>query len=81
MPNRAKAADRHGIIKPRPYSATISWLEASHMVRTVLASALISLLGSPFSAAWAWWDEGHMQIAYVAYKHLDASVRTRSTPC
>jgi hypothetical protein len=47
------------------------------MIRTVLLSALISLLGSQFSAAWAWWDEGHMQIAYVAYKHPDASVKDK----
>jgi hypothetical protein len=51
------------------------------MIRTVLVSALIFLLGLHVSVAWAWWDEGHMQMAYVAYKHLDASVRTRSTPC
>ncbi|OAF01156.1 phospholipase [Bradyrhizobium centrolobii] len=27
--------------------------------------------------AQAWWDAGHMQIAYVAYKHLDASVKDK----
>src|SRR5262249_11871760 len=47
------------------------------MVRTVLLSALISWLGLHVSAAWAWWDAGHMQIAYVAYKHLDASVKDK----
>jgi hypothetical protein len=25
-----------------------------------------------------WWDEGHMQIAYVAYKHLDAQVKDKA---
>src|ERR1700733_4575159 len=25
--------------------------------------------------AQAWWDEGHMQIAYVAYQHLDPTVK------
>ena len=45
------------------------------MRRTILASALISFLCVYASSAWAWWDAGHMQIAYVAYKHLDASVK------
>lgn len=39
----------------------------------VFISAALSLL--PLQAAKAWWDEGHMQIAYVAYKHLDPSVK------
>ena len=47
------------------------------MRRTVLISALISFVGAQFSPAWAWWDAGHMQIAYVAYKHLNASVKGR----
>jgi hypothetical protein len=29
----------------------------------------------PMRAALAWWDEGHMQIAYVAYKQLDDAVK------
>jgi S1/P1 Nuclease len=29
------------------------------------------------SPSLAWWDGGHMQIAYVAYKHLDASVKEK----
>ena len=44
------------------------------MIRTVLLSALI-FVDLHVSAAWAWWDAGHMQIAYVDYKHLDASVK------
>jgi hypothetical protein len=47
------------------------------MRRTILASALISFLGLHVSPAWAWWDAGHMQIAYVAYKHLDAPVKDK----
>jgi hypothetical protein len=27
--------------------------------------------------AFAWWDAGHMQIAHVAYKHLDAPVKDK----
>jgi S1/P1 Nuclease len=47
------------------------------MRRTILASALISFLCVYASSAWAWWDAGHMQIAYVAYKHLDAPVKDK----
>src|SRR5262245_41738598 len=47
------------------------------MRRTILASALLSFFGVYASSAWAWWDAGHMQIAYVAYKHLDAPVKER----
>jgi hypothetical protein len=32
---------------------------------------------TPLSPALAWWDGGHMQIAYVAYKHLDAAVKDK----
>ena len=35
---------------------------------TILVSTLILFLGVHVSSAWAWWDAGHMQIAYVAYK-------------
>jgi hypothetical protein len=45
------------------------------MRHTILMSTLILFLGMHVSSAWAWWDAGHMQIAYVAYKHLDASVK------
>ena len=47
------------------------------MRRTIVASALISFLSLYASSAWAWWDGGHMQIAYVAYKHLDAPVKDK----
>jgi len=33
--------------------------------------------GSLVSPAFGWWDAGHMQIAYVAYKHLDAPVKDK----
>jgi hypothetical protein len=32
----------------------------------------------PVERALAWWDEGHMQIAYVAYKRLNPTVRDRA---
>ena len=38
---------------------------------------LIPLLGFSFSPARAWWDEGHMQIAYLAYKRLDEPVKDK----
>ena len=40
------------------------------MHTTALLIALFS--ASPGSQALAWWDEGHMQIAYVAYQRLNA---------
>ena len=33
------------------------------------------MLGLASSPATAWWDEGHMQIAYVAYKQLTPTVK------
>lgn len=39
--------------------------------------AVITFLLMPSSVAWAWWDAGHMQIAYVAYKHLEAPVKDK----
>ncbi len=46
------------------------------MRRTSIAvlCAVASAVASPASA---WWDEGHMQIAYLAYKRLDAAVKDR----
>jgi S1/P1 Nuclease len=32
----------------------------------------------PVERALAWWDEGHMQIAYVAYKRLNPTVGDRA---
>jgi hypothetical protein len=43
----------------------------------ILISTLILFIGGPVTSASAWWDEGHMQIAYVAYKHLDAPVKDK----
>lgn len=39
---------------------------------SIALPVLLSVL-SPATAC-AWWDEGHMQIAYLAYKHLDPAV-------
>jgi hypothetical protein len=42
------------------------------------AAALLTLfLAFPFNQALAWWDEGHMQIAYVAYQRLNAPVKDK----
>jgi hypothetical protein len=51
--------------------------EAFSMCRTVLIATLLSFLAGHVGSAWAWWDAGHMQIAYVAYKHLDGPVREK----
>jgi hypothetical protein len=42
-------------------------------MRAALIATLVLLL--PPGPAQAWWDEGHMQIAYLAYKRLDPAVR------
>lgn len=34
-------------------------------------------LSFPLNQALAWWDEGHMQIAYVAYQHLNPPIRNK----
>lgn len=46
---------------------------------TVLMSAVLSFSCSAlsFTPAWSWWDEGHMQIAYIAYKRLEAPVKDK----
>lgn len=38
---------------------------------------ILLFLGGSSAPALAWWDEGHMQIAYVAYQRLDPSVKER----
>jgi hypothetical protein len=47
------------------------------MCRTVLIATFLSFLAGHVGSARAWWDAGHMQIAYVAYKHLDRPVREK----
>ena len=42
----------------------------------LLGTALCMALAAGPAAAW--WDEGHMQIAYVAYKHLDPAVKQKA---
>lgn len=46
-------------------------------MRTFKITFVIAVLW-PMSQAKAWWDEGHMQIAYVAYKKLTPPVRERA---
>lgn len=41
------------------------------------AVASVLVLSSPFSAS-AWWDEGHMQIAAVAYERLGPQIREKA---
>ena len=43
-----------------------------------LTIALAAALLWPAGQALAWWDEGHMQIAYVAYKKLTPAARDRA---
>jgi hypothetical protein len=55
----------------------ISKAEEFSMRLTILILALSAALAGPTTSASAWWDEGHMQIAYVAYKNIDAPVRDK----
>ncbi|MBH5396405.1 S1/P1 nuclease [Bradyrhizobium sp. CNPSo 4010] len=47
------------------------------MRRVVQIPALALVLALVATEASAWWDAGHMQIAYVAYKKLDAPVKDK----
>lgn len=42
------------------------------------AWAVAVLLSLHPQGAFAWWDEGHMQIAYLAYKRLDPAVKDKA---
>src|SRR4051812_39800330 len=46
-------------------------------MRTLTIALAVAVLW-PAGQALAWWDEGHMQIAYVAYKKLTPAVRDRA---
>jgi hypothetical protein len=46
-------------------------------MRTVTLAFLL-FLSLPFRSGDAWWDEGHMQIAYLAYERLDPVVRDKA---
>src|SRR5579871_1038350 len=46
-------------------------------MRSGLFIGIACMLGLTTSPAAAWWDEGHMQIAYVAYKQLSPSVKQK----
>jgi hypothetical protein len=48
------------------------------MPRVVSISLLALTLGIAASPAHAWWDKGHMQIAYLAYKRLSEPVRDKA---
>lgn len=49
-----------------------------HRIRATALALTALLLASLVSRpARAWWDEGHMQIAYLAYKRLDPAVKDR----
>ncbi|WP_050420641.1 S1/P1 nuclease [Bradyrhizobium tropiciagri] len=48
------------------------------MRRAVSIGILASALGVVVAPARAWWDEGHMQIAYLAYKRLSDPVRDKA---
>ncbi|WP_375779210.1 hypothetical protein ACE103_09520 [Bradyrhizobium sp. ma5] len=48
------------------------------MRRMASISLLAMALGIAASPAHAWWDEGHMQIAYLAYKRLSDPVRDKA---
>ena len=47
------------------------------MRRTMPMLLLAAVLAASITSASAWWDGGHMQIAYVAYKRLDDSVKDK----
>ena len=40
------------------------------MPKPAIVALLAFSLATPISAAHAWWDEGHMQVVYVAYQRL-----------
>jgi hypothetical protein len=42
-----------------------------------ITAGIAFFLGSLISPALAWWYAGHLQIAYVAYKKLDAPVKDK----
>ncbi|NEV01705.1 S1/P1 nuclease [Bradyrhizobium uaiense] len=48
------------------------------MRRMLLISVLALAFGVASSPARAWWDEGHMQISYLAYKRLSDPVRDKA---
>ncbi|MGJ5204583.1 S1/P1 nuclease [Bradyrhizobium sp. HKCCYLR20261] len=46
-------------------------------MRTLMIAFTVAVL-CPAGPALAWWDEGHMQIAYLAYKKLTPAARDRA---
>jgi hypothetical protein len=62
------------------------WLLTSGLTRPIREATAMRRLAHLFAVVWAlglaqpalaWWDGGHMQIAYVAYKQLDAPVKDK----
>lgn len=47
------------------------------MRKLILGLTIIVAVAAPATSASAWWDEGHMQIAAVAYKNLTGPVKDR----
>jgi hypothetical protein len=47
------------------------------MCRIALISSVVALLAGSATSTKAWWDAGHMQIAYVAYQKLDAPIKDK----
>ena len=46
-------------------------------MRRAILVCFTAFMLMPFAPARAWWDGGHMQIAAVAYRHLDAAVKEK----
>ncbi|MGY3116186.1 hypothetical protein ACVWXQ_000121 [Bradyrhizobium sp. S3.14.4] len=46
-------------------------------MKKAAAITLLCLIALAPGRALAWWDEGHMQIAYLAYKRLDPAIKDK----
>ncbi|WP_271612440.1 S1/P1 nuclease [Bradyrhizobium sp. CCBAU 21362] len=46
-------------------------------MKKAVAITLLCLIAFAPGRASAWWDEGHMQIAYLAYKRLDPAIKDK----
>jgi hypothetical protein len=61
----------------QPITFLVVHLEPVPMRAAALILTFISSWAFPVGSALAWWDEGHMQIAYVAYQQLDPPVKDK----
>lgn len=59
-----------------PMAITITGGDMAMQFRSGMVAAILAL-GFPVSAS-AWWDEGHMQIAAVAYERLSPQIREKA---